>query len=270
MVIPKPTSMESVPRSIPPENAGTDTRCGHARRPVFFRQFAAHVFAVYQGLGLTARAAFTGGGADPVEERRKLGRRFHRYRELLSDWGLVEAEFSGFEDAAKWRGSVIAANHPSIFDAVLLLSILPEMDCIMNSRLLRDPVMSGAAKLCGYIRNDSRFSMVRGACRALSEGRNLLVFPEGTRSTAWPTGPFRHGFALAASRCAAPIRTVLIECDSDYFGRGFRFFRPAKDFPIRFRIATGPVFWPDQNEDPRRLSSRIQRFFADSLAPHRT
>lgn len=270
MVIPKPTSMRSPLRSIPPGNADAETRCGRTRPPGFFRQFAAHVFGIYQGLGLTARAALSGGSADPLEERKNLGRIFHRYRELLANWGLVEAEFSGFENAGQWRGSVIAANHPSIFDAVLLLSILPGMDCIMNSRLLRDPVMSGAAKLCGYIRNDSNISMVRGACRALSEGRNLLVFPEGTRSTAWPTGPFRHGFALAATRCAAPIRTVLIECDSDYFGRGFRFFRPARDFPVRFRVSTGRVFHPVPREDPRDLSSRIQKFFAESLAPRRT
>ena len=120
----------------------------------------------------------------------------------------------------------------------------------MNSRLLRDPVMSGAARLSNYIRNDTPLSMVRDARDRLLAGRNVLIFPEGTRTSGSPVGSFRHGYALAAARAGAPVRTVLIECDSEYFGRDFRFFRPAC-CPVRYRLTASRVFHPARDEDPR-------------------
>lgn len=264
MDLPKPTFMQTSPAMIQ-----TGKACSAVRAPSavsgLLKQFSAHLFAIYHGLRLSSRALYGTRKIDAVTERRKLSGLFRRYLAMLSAQGMFEVHYSGFDEAPDWHGSVIAANHPSLLDAVLLISVLPEVDCIMNSRLLRDPVTSGATKLCGYIRNDSRFSMVREACNTLSSGSNLLVFPEGTRTTAFPVGPFRHGYALAAARCAAPVRTVFIECDSDYFGSSFRFFRPAYNLPIRFKVSTGPIFHPQKNEDPRILSSKIHSLFSSSL-----
>lgn len=229
------------------------------RRVPYWRQAAAHLFFIASGLGFTLRAAL-GPGISADIARLALHRRFDHYVALLLGWGIIELDVSGFEDAASWRGSVIAPNHPSILDAVLLCTLLPGLDCVMNSRLLRDPVMSGAARLCGFIRNDTPLSMVRDARDRLAAGRNVLVFPEGTRTCASPVGPFRHGFALAAARAGAPIRTVLIECDSDYFGRDFRFFRPAP-CPIRYRLTASRIFHPSRDEDPRACSAEVEEHF---------
>jgi len=259
------TIMRTAPPAIQLQNAEMMPRTSTKARPSYLKQCAAHGCAIYHGLRLSLRAALEGSAADHASERKKLGDLCRWYISLLASWGLLDAEFSGFEEASKWRGSIIAANHPSLFDAILMVSILPDVRCIMNSRLLRDPVMSGAPKLCGYIRNDTRFSMVRDSCRTLSSGENLLVFPEGTRSTGNPIGPFRHGYALAATRCSAPIRTVLIECDSDYLGRGFSFFYPTEECPIRFRVTAGPIFRAEENEDPKALSARVEKYFTDTL-----
>lgn len=259
------TIMRTAPQAIQLENAEMMPKNRAKSRPPYLKQCAAHGCAIYHGLRLSLRAALEGSAVDQASERKKLGDLCRWYIGLLASWGLLDAEFSGFEESSKWRGSIIAANHPSLFDAILMVSIMPDVRCIMNSRLLRDVVMSGAPTLCGYIRNDTRFSMVRDSCRTLSSGQNLLVFPEGTRSTGNPIGPFRHGYALAATRCSAPIRTVLIECDSDYFGRGFSFFRPAEECPVRFRVSAGPVFLAEKNEDPKALSGRVENYFARTL-----
>lgn len=259
------TIMRTVPPAIQLENAEIAPQIRQHVSPSYLKQCAAHGCAIYHGLRLSLRAALLSTAADPTTERRKLAELCKWYLGLLSRWGLLEAEFSGFEEASSWRGSIIAANHPSLFDAILMISILPDVRCIMNSRLLSDPVMSGAPKLCGYIRNDTRFSMIRDSCKTLSSGQNLLIFPEGTRSTGNPIGTFRHGYALAAMRCAAPIRTVLIECDTDYLGRSFSFFRRTNDCPVRFRVTTGSVFRAEENESSRNLSARIEKYFTCSL-----
>lgn len=229
----------------------------------YWRQLLAHLRFIASGLSLSARAGMRDLLASPPEEL-SLHKNFQRYVDLLVRWGIIKLEFSGFENAGSWRGSVIAPNHPSILDAILLSARLPGLDCVMNSRLLRDPVMSGAARLSNFIRNDTPLSMVRDTRDRLAAGRNVLVFPEGTRTCGSPVGPFRHGFALAASRAGAPVRTILIECDSDYFGRDFRFFRSAP-CPIRYRITASRVFYPSRDEDPRACSAEIEEHFRASL-----
>lgn len=229
----------------------------------YWRQALAHLRFIASGLALSARASLR---ADTAASRESVSLRphFQRYIDLLVRWGIIEVEFSGFERADAWHGSVIAPNHPSILDAILLGSRLPRLDCVMNSRLLRDPVMSGAARLSNYIRNDTPLSMVRDARDRLIAGRNVLIFPEGTRTSGSPVGSFRHGYALAAARAGAPVRTVLIECDSEYFGRDFRFFRPAC-CPVRYRLTASRVFHPARDEDPRASSAEIEEFFRASL-----
>lgn len=228
-------------------------------------QAEAHARFIAAGLCLTLRARL-GRSSQPVErERLALHRGFADYLGFLVTRGIIETQFCGFEDTSSWRGSIIAPNHPSILDALLVASRLPGLDCVMNSRLLRDPVMSGAAHLCGFIRNDTALSMVRDTRDRLAAGHNVLIFPEGTRTGCGEAvGPFRHGYALAALRAGAPIRTVLIECDSDYFGRDFFFFRRA-DCPIRYRITAGAVFHPPASGNARVLSSEIEEYFRGAL-----
>lgn len=257
--------MQMTPATIQLENpAARSPAWGESRRPVpYWRQALAHLRFIAGGLQLSLRATTLRAGR-PSSEGLSLQPQFASYVDLLVRWGIIELEFSGFEHAESWRGSVIAPNHPSILDAILLGAHLPGLDCVMNSRLLRDPVMSGAARLCNFIRNDTPLSMVRDSRDRLAAGRNVLIFPEGTRTCGSPVGPFRHGFALAAARAGAPIRTILIECDSDYFGRDFRFFRPAP-CPIRYRLTASRVFHPARDEDPRACSAEIEEFFRASL-----
>lgn len=231
-------------------------------------QTGAHLYFILGGFGITlryvARKLLLRPPANPHAERLRLHRQFVRYLQLLEDHGMLEVSFSGFDDAGTWQSSVLAPNHPSIFDAVLLMSRVPGLDCVMNSRLLRNPIMAGAARLCGFVRNDSPLSMVKDCRDRLAEGRNILIFPEGTRSTDFPVGPFHHGYASAAARAGAVIRTVLIECDTDYFGRSFSFFQPAR-CPMRFRITTGDIFQPAPDDDPRAISAGIEKYFRANL-----
>lgn len=232
-------------------------------------QAAAHLYFIASGLWLTARwtaRQLPGRGpADIMAERLGLQRRFLRYLELLAEWNILNVEFAGFEDCASWRGSVLAPNHPSIIDAVALFARVPGLDCVMNSRLLRDPVMGGASKLCGYVCNDAPVRMLKTCRDRLVAGSNILIFPEATRTTTPPLGPFHQGYALAAVRAGAPIRTVFIECDSLYFGRDFSFFRPAP-CPMSFRVTAARVFDTSTGDDARALSEEIGAYFRENLA----
>ena len=68
--------------------------------------------------------------------------------------------------------------------------------------------------------------MVRDAVASLSEGGQLVLFPEGTRTVRRRSTPFKPGITLIAHLAQAPIQTVIIETDSPYLRKGWPLLRP--------------------------------------------
>ena len=203
---------------------------------------------------------------DPSKERLSLGLGSLKYITLLESWGLIRTEFFGFDDASSWKGRIIAPNHPSMIDAILIMSRVMQTDCVINAKLLANPLTVGAARLCNFILNDSTLGMIKTCQTRLAEGANILIFPEGTRTRTLPLGRFYHSYALAAIRAGAPIQTVFIECDSNYFGSEFSFIKPSRSrVPLLFKISAGKVFHTTKDLSPRELSSEIENYFRMNL-----
>ena len=203
---------------------------------------------------------------DPSKERLRLGLGSLKYITLLESWGLIRTEFMGFDDALTWKSKIIAPNHPSMIDAILIMSRVMQTDCVINAKLLANPLTVGAARLCNFILNDSTLGMIKTCQARLAEGANILIFPEGTRTRTLPLGRFYHSYALAAIRAGAPIQTVFIECDSNYFGSEFSFIRPTRSrVPLLFKITAGKIFYTTKDLSPRELSSEIEDYFRENL-----
>ena len=140
-------------------------------------------------------------------------------------------------------GLVIAANHPSMLDAVMLVAHLPRSACIMKAGLMRNPFLGPGARLARYICNDSPRGMVRLAVADLQQGGQLVLFPEGTRTTVRPVGDFGAAFTLIAKRAQAPIQMVFIDTDSPYLGKGWPLWK-LPPLPIVFTVRLGRRFAP--------------------------
>ncbi|MEP6557646.1 MAG: lysophospholipid acyltransferase family protein [Burkholderiales bacterium] len=188
-------------------------------------------------------------------------RTFFQLTEVL---GLVRLDLSALDVLNTERGLIIAPNHPSMLDALLIASRVRRTGCIMKAGLWNNPFLGAGARLAGYIRNDSVNSMIRQAAADLSRGDKVLIFPEATRSsTPTSVNPLTAGIALIAQRAGAPIQTVLIEAESAYLCKGWPLFR-RPTFPLRYRVTLGPRFVV-QSERHRTLAA-MQHFFADNLA----
>ena len=130
---------------------------------------------------------------------------------------------------------IIAANHPSLLDAVLIVSRLPNAVCVMKASLLDNPLIGAAARLAGYIRNDAPLAMVLNARAALHGGAHLVIFPEGTRTRRFPVDACQPAAGLIARRAGVPVQTLLVEFSSPYLGKGWPLFRPPL-LPLSCRI----------------------------------
>ena len=159
---------------------------------------------------------------------------------------------------------IIAPNHPSLLDAVMILSRLPNVACILKAALLDNLLFGAGSRLAHYIRNDSPRGMIREAVEDLRRGSHLLLFPEGTRTTRMPINACKGGIALIAARAGVPIQTVFIETDSAFLGKTWPLFRRAA-LPIRYRVRLGRRFVPSDNA--RVFTAELEHYYVAELKP---
>ena len=199
--------------------------------------------------------------ADPLG-RWAITTGFRIYLGALALIGACRFDISAL-DALRAEGPlVIAPNHPCLLDAVMVISRLPNMACIMKADIVDNVFLGAGARLAGYIRNDAQLSMIKQAVAELKNGSHLLIFPEGTRTTRWPVNACKGTTALIASRARVPIQTVFIETDSAYLSKGWPLFRrPA--MPITYRIRLGRRF--DPPEKAGVFTEELERYFIDEL-----
>ena len=60
---------------------------------------------------------------------------FRFYMALLQRLGLLRLEVVGGERLRRGGGSIVVANHPSLLDIVMLMSLIPRAQCIVKHQL---------------------------------------------------------------------------------------------------------------------------------------
>ena len=178
--------------------------------------------------------------------------------------GLLHMDADVLRPLADERGLVIVANHPSLLDALMLVAQLPRSACVMKASLMRNPLLGPGARLARYIRNDSPRQMVHLAIDDLRAGGQLVMFPEGTRTTRAPLNVFQGGFALIARRAGVPVQTVFIDTTSPYLGKGWPLWR-LPPVPIEFSVRLGRRFEP--GPDLAASVQEIERYMAAGVRP---
>lgn len=167
-------------------------------------------------------------------------------------------------DALRTAGPlIIAPNHPSLLDALMVISRLPNVTCVLKASLLDNILWGSGSRLAGYIRNDWFIGSINLAVAELHRDSQLLLFPEGTRTENAPTlNPFKAGAAYVAHRAGVPIQTVLIEADSNFLGKGWPLLK-RPDMPLHYRIRLGKRFDPPTH--PETFIRDLQAYFAEAL-----
>lgn len=205
---------------------------------------------------------------------RRLGQRFgragiaHGYRlywRCARASGLMRIDASALQALRGHPGGlIIAANHPTMLDALLIVAELPRSACIMKAALMRNVFLGAGARLARYIRNDTPRTMIRRAIESLREGGQLVLFPEGTRTENGKLNRFRPGITVIARRADVPIQTVIIETSSPYLGKGWPLWR-CPPLPIVFKLRLGERFEPQS--DMAQSLDQLEAYFRKELGP---
>jgi len=195
--------------------------------------------------------------------RRIIGIGFRSYLAILRASGVVKLDLSALDTLRADKSIIIAANHPSMLDAALIISRVPDVACIMKAAIWDSIILGGGvARLARYIRNDSPGNMIRRATEELQSGQRLLMFPEGTRTRKKPINSFKGGFALIAKKSAAPVQTVFIETNSSFLCKGWPILKKPT-MPLVYRVRLGKRF--QFGGDTRKFIAELERYYRQAL-----
>jgi 1-acyl-sn-glycerol-3-phosphate acyltransferase len=166
------------------------------------------------------------------------GMHFRGFLAMLKGSGLLHIDLVALDQLRGEPSLIIAPNHPSMLDAIFIISRLPQIACILKSQIWDSFFLGGGARLSAYIRNDAPVSLVRQSAKELLAGHQLLVFPEGTRTREPPINAFRGGVGLIAKRSGAVVQTVFIETNSAFLSKDWPVFAKPR-FPLIYRARLG-------------------------------
>lgn len=156
----------------------------------------------------------------------------------------IRFEVLGEERLPRGGAALIASRHQSAFDTVVWLALLPRCSYVVKRELARVPLFGGMMEPAGMIVVDRAAGagamrhLMREADRAAREERQIVIFPEGTRTASGEMGPLHPGVAAMAARTRLPIIPVITDSGRFWGRRAFR------KTPGTIRIALLPPIPP--------------------------
>ncbi|WP_228729923.1 lysophospholipid acyltransferase family protein [Shewanella avicenniae] len=137
---------------------------------------------------------------------------FRGFVKMLTAAKVVKVSARCREQLRNAESMVVIANHPTLIDVVVLISLMPNAGCIVKQGLWRNPFMRGVLSAAGYIPNRAAELLLQDCQQVLQRGTNLVIFPEGTRTQKGTViNDFARGAANIALRCAAPVLPVVLK-----------------------------------------------------------
>lgn len=125
----------------------------------------------------------------------------------------IKLEMRGMENLPKDSRFIIAGKHQSAFETLTIpfMRQLGYPVIVHKKELFYLPIWGMFLYFTGQIGIDRKsgikamHSLSKGARRAIASGRNLIIFPQGTRVTPGATAPYKPGLAKIYKDLQIPI-----------------------------------------------------------------
>jgi 1-acyl-sn-glycerol-3-phosphate acyltransferase len=123
----------------------------------------------------------------------------------------VRLRVEGREHLPAGGPALIAAKHQSAFDTIVWFTLLPDAVYVLKAELFRIPVWGWHARHAGMIGVDRQGGakalrgMLHEARAAAAEGRQIVIFPEGTRVPPDARAPYQPGVVALAQATGLPV-----------------------------------------------------------------
>jgi 1-acyl-sn-glycerol-3-phosphate acyltransferase len=196
--------------------------------------------------------------------RRMISFGFRLYLQILGRFCACRLDLTELDHLRHEGPLILAANHPSLLDAVLIVSRLPNAICLMKASLMDNPLLGAAARLAGYVRNNGALPMIAQCREELGKGAQLVLFPEGSRTQRFPMDHFNPSVGLIARRSGVAVQTVFLEFSTPYLGKNWPLFRRPM-LPLHCRARLGQRFEAKSNHT--QFTDELEAYFRREAQP---
>ena len=165
---------------------------------------------------------------------------------------------------------VVIANHPGLFDVLVLIRDVPKMSLIAKQPLRTRLGMAYLFKLAGWIfatgNADAATAMAttHKAAEVLGKGYKFMLFPEGTRSPKGGLLRFKAGAFKLARLANVPIQPVLIRNTPPFLPHEDRWYYPPYETSLIQLEFLEPIPPPHEKEE-RTVASMVENMFRTAL-----
>lgn len=173
----------------------------------------------------------------------------------------VSHQVEGFENIPE-KPCVFASNHQSTWETITTQTFLPPLAWVLKKELFKIPVFGWglwATRPIAIDRQDrtaARDQVVQQGQQKILEGRHVLIFPEGTRTTYGIQGKYKRGAVMLAR--AAQVDLVPIALDAGkYWSKNSLWIKPGV-----IRCIIGPKISYEGKSDTQ-VSGEIKQWIAD-------
>jgi 1-acyl-sn-glycerol-3-phosphate acyltransferase len=158
------------------------------------------------------------------------------FMETMRVLGILTYRVEGLE-RLRVPGKLVVANHPTLIDVVMLVSLMPAVDCIVKRGLWRNPFLRWPVLWAGYLPNSEGEELIDACASTLRRGHSLLVFPEGTRTVPGQPLRMQRGAAHIALAADAELLPVTITCEPPTLFKGNPWWRvPSRRFHLQVNV----------------------------------
>lgn len=139
----------------------------------------------------------------------------------------IRVRITGAEHLPPAGAAIIAAKHQSAFDTIIWLRELPDPVYVLKRELLSIPLYGWHIRHAGMIAIDraaggaAMRDLLRGTRAILAAGRQIVIFPEGTRVAPGERAPLQPGIAAMAAAAGLPVIPVATDSGLLWPARGF-------------------------------------------------
>lgn len=164
---------------------------------------------------------------------------------------------------------VVIANHPGLFDVLVLIKEIPGMSVMVKNSLGEKLPLKRIFNRCGYvlspnIETRSPLEVFFEAKRMLADGMKFQQFPEGTRSPDGKLGRFQIGAFLIAREAQVPIQPILIRNEPPFLHKGAKWYYPPRECSTIRMEYLAPIPPPAKGEESK-LARSVEDIFRKAL-----
>ncbi len=146
--------------------------------------------------------------------------------------------FEGLENIPEQGGFIVGGKHQSAWETYALLLFLKDPSYILKRELMFLPIFGWFAAKAKVVavnrgkRSIALAAMTKAAARQLNEGRQIIIYPEGTRVT--PFAPPNYKYGIAHMYKEVGCRVLPVALNSGLFWPRQSFLRYPGKITMRF------------------------------------